>query len=189
MPRATSTRAVRRTGKLWVRHEKFKDLPRYPNGRGNGFKTHLVSVRIRPGALTTSFLSVASRTIPQCTTLTAYSKHWPCLFPQHGLGLKHDRPIVLDEWQVLLIKAQPRQFLRGLIHSDGNRCLNVVTIKGRRYAYPRYFFTNRSRNILDLFVWACELVGVQARQNNRYNVNVARRADVALLDTFIGPKA
>ena len=62
-------------------------------------------------------------------------------------------------------------------------------VKGRRYAYPRCFFTNRSRNILDLFVWACGLIGVQARQNNRCNVNVARRADVALLDTFIGPKA
>jgi hypothetical protein len=25
----------------------------------------------------------------------------------------------VDEWQVLLVKAQPQQFLRGLIHSDG----------------------------------------------------------------------
>lgn len=124
-----------------------------------------------------------------CTALTAYSKHWPCLFPQHGLGLKHERPIVLDEWQVSLVNAQPQQFLRGLIHSDGSRCLNAVTVRGRQYVYPRYFFTNKSRDILDLFIWACELVGVQARQNNRYNVNVARRADVALLDTFIGPKA
>jgi hypothetical protein len=124
-----------------------------------------------------------------CTALTAYSQRWPCLFPQHGPALKHERPIVVDEWQVLLVKAQPQQFLRGLIHSDGSRCLNTVMVKGRRYAYPRCFFTNRSRNILDLFVWACGLIGVQARQDNRCNVNVARRADVALLDTFIGPKA
>ena len=26
-------------------------------------------------------------------------KHWPCLFPQHGPGRKHERPIVLEDWQ------------------------------------------------------------------------------------------
>ena len=25
-------------------------------------------------------------------------KHWPCLFPQHGPGRKHERPIVLEDW-------------------------------------------------------------------------------------------
>src|SRR5438309_2367314 len=34
-----------------------------------------------------------------CTELTSYSKHWPCLFPQHGPGRKHTRPIVLADWQ------------------------------------------------------------------------------------------
>ena len=28
-----------------------------------------------------------------------YSKHLPCLFPQHGPGLKHTRPIILAPWQ------------------------------------------------------------------------------------------
>ena len=27
-----------------------------------------------------------------CTQVGSYSKHWPCLFPQHGPGLKHLRP-------------------------------------------------------------------------------------------------
>lgn len=124
-----------------------------------------------------------------CTTLVAYSKHWPCLFPQHGPGLKHERPIVLEHWQESAVRSLPRQFLRGLIDSDGSRCLNNVTVRGKRYAYPRYFFTNYSQDILDLFVWACSLLGVVARQNNDHSVNVARRDDVALLDTFIGPKA
>jgi hypothetical protein len=24
-----------------------------------------------------------------CTEVASYSKHWPCLFPQHGPGRKH----------------------------------------------------------------------------------------------------
>ena len=26
-----------------------------------------------------------------CTEVSGYSKHWPCLFPQHGPGRKHER--------------------------------------------------------------------------------------------------
>lgn len=31
-----------------------------------------------------------------CVVVSLYSKHWPCLFPQHGPGRKHNRPIVLE---------------------------------------------------------------------------------------------
>ncbi|MCB0940151.1 MAG: hypothetical protein KDB72_07935 [Mycobacterium sp.] len=31
-----------------------------------------------------------------CVVVSIYSKHWPCLFPQHGPGRKHNRPIVLE---------------------------------------------------------------------------------------------
>src|SRR6476646_8362224 len=30
-----------------------------------------------------------------CTVVQAYWKHWPCVFPQHGPGRKHLRPIKL----------------------------------------------------------------------------------------------
>ncbi|GAA0392349.1 hypothetical protein GCM10009530_49560 [Microbispora corallina] len=33
-----------------------------------------------------------------CTEVNSYSKHWPCLFPQHGPGKKHERAIVLADW-------------------------------------------------------------------------------------------
>lgn len=33
-----------------------------------------------------------------CTELSSYSKHWACLFPQHGLGMKHERKIELAPW-------------------------------------------------------------------------------------------
>lgn len=35
----------------------------------------------------------------------SYSRAWPCLFPQHGPGKKHLRPIVLETWQRQLSTA------------------------------------------------------------------------------------
>lgn len=33
-----------------------------------------------------------------CTEIMSYSTHWPCMFPQHAPGRKHERSIVLAEW-------------------------------------------------------------------------------------------
>ena len=72
-----------------------------------------------------------------CVRVNAYSKHWPRLFPQHGPGLKHLRPIVLADWQQAIVEDHPEPFLRGLIQSDGCRVINRVTVRGKQYAYPR----------------------------------------------------
>lgn len=53
----------------------------------------------------------------QCTELTtleisSYSRSWPCLFPQHGPGMKHTRRIELADWQVRLIERDPRPLVR-----------------------------------------------------------------------------
>jgi hypothetical protein len=44
--------------------------------------------------------------------LSIYSLHLPCLFPQHGPGKKHERPIVLEPWQRALVDESPWSFLR-----------------------------------------------------------------------------
>lgn len=125
-----------------------------------------------------------------CTDLTCYSKHWPCLFPQHGPGKKHTRPIALEPWQsAIALDEHPRPFLRGLLHSDGSRFTNTVRgANGTTYSYPRYCFSNRSDDIRRLFGEACTRLGIEWRQMNRYTLSVARRDSVALLDTFVGPK-
>jgi hypothetical protein len=118
----------------------------------------------------------------------SYSKQWPCLLPQHGKGRKHERPIVLTDWQQRIVDAHPEQLVRGLIHSDGSRHLNRVRVRGRRYAYPRYEFSNRSDDIRRIFCDGCDALGVDWRVMNRDAISVARRASVAKLDVFIGPK-
>lgn len=121
-----------------------------------------------------------------CFDVYAYWKHWPCLFPQHGTGPKHRRPIVLRPWQVAIVRNHPRELLRGLIHSDGCRVINRVS--SGKYEYPRYFFTNSSDDILQIFRDACDTKGVRHRNSKPNVISVARRQSVAILDTFIGPK-
>jgi hypothetical protein len=56
----------------------------------------------------------------------SYSKHWPCLFPQHGPGRKHHRKIELEQWQFAIARKYPGELARGLFHSDGWRGVNRV---------------------------------------------------------------
>jgi hypothetical protein len=133
---------------------------------------------------------VSRRPRPGIFAVGLYSKHLPCLFPQHGPGTKHTRPIVLAPWQWRsAIDQHPQWFLRGLIHSDGCRGTNTVHNRsGKQYSYPRYQFSNRSTDIRELFCEACDRVGAEWRHMNRWTISVARRDSVALLDSFIGPK-
>jgi hypothetical protein len=75
-----------------------------------------------------------------CTEVYSYWKHWPCVFPQHGRGPKHLRPIKLRDWQQEIVDGYPHLLLRGLIHSDGYRGLNKVNRRWGTgcgsYAYP-----------------------------------------------------
>jgi hypothetical protein len=124
-----------------------------------------------------------------CTEVSSYSKHWPCLFPQHGLGRKHMRRIELEPWQRwVAMERHPHLLLRGLIHSDGCRFNNRLKVRGRSYEYARYQFTNRSDDIRRIFTDACGRAGVEWRQMNRWNISVAKRTSVRTLDQFIGPK-
>jgi hypothetical protein len=84
---------------------------------------------------------------------------------------------------------QNRGYFSGLFHADGCYFLNRVTSSaGRMYSYDRYFFTNESAEIKELFRWACGLIEVETRVAGRRNVSVARRSSVAILNTFLGPK-
>jgi hypothetical protein len=57
-----------------------------------------------------------------------------------------------------------------------------------KYAYPRYFFTNSSADILEIFRQTCDVVGISHRDSNVNTISVARKEAVAALDAFIDPK-
>ncbi len=119
----------------------------------------------------------------------SYSTHWPCLLPQHGPGKKHHRPIVLADWQEPIVDAHAAAFARGLFHSDGCRTTNTVTVRGHTYSYPRYLFDNESVDIINLCGRSLDRLGVKWRMSRRNTLSVAKRASVARLDEFVGPKS
>lgn len=127
-----------------------------------------------------------------CTIVNSYSKHWACLFPQHGPGMKHTRAIALESWQEEMVAEFTEDFVRGLIHSDGCRAIKRVRRPGkdgdRWYEYPRYFFTNASDDIRRLYTDALDRLGIEWKQSNTRVISVARREAVARLDEFVGPK-
>jgi len=114
-------------------------------------------------------------------------------FPQHGAGRKHLRPIVLTDWQLELTHAFPGSLLRGLIHSDGCRAVNrfLTSLPSGRvadYSYVRYFFTNHSADIRQIFREHCGLLGIRVTQSNHRNLSISHRRSVAILEQIVGPK-
>ena len=106
------------------------------------------------------------------------------VFPQHGPGRKHERPIVLADWQLELVEQHPGALLRGLIHSDGCRFVNT----GTNWVHPRYSFSNRSADIRGIFGAACDRLGL-GWTTAPHTVYVSRKVDVAILDELVGPKS
>lgn len=116
------------------------------------------------------------------------SPHWTVLLPQHGPGPKHSRKIELTHWQSDITSLHARELVRGLIHSDGSRYIARQVREGRMYAYPRYSFTNRSADILEIFRGHLRLLGIDATYSRQDNVQIARKDSVARLDRFVGSK-
>jgi hypothetical protein len=69
-------------------------------------------------------------------------------------GKKHLRTIELEAWQRVIVQENPGHFARGLFHSDGYRGINRVRAHladgDSWYEYPRYLFTNESRDSISL---------------------------------------
>ena len=127
----------------------------------------------------------ATKQSSNCFEVGLYSKHWPCLLPQHGPGRKHHRRIVLEPWQQKLVDQATEEFVCGLIHSDGCR----VIANDRGVESIRYHFSNRSEDIIGLFTTALDSLGIPWTRSTKYIVSVYRKAATARLDEFIGPKS
>jgi hypothetical protein len=126
--------------------------------------------------------------------LSVYSSHLACLFPQHGPGKKHERCINLEAWQEGLVQLAPWPFIRGCIRTDGCVFVNRTDVhREQPYEYLTYAFSNMSKDIVDLFVGACDQVGVFTRvtcsKQGRWDVRINRRESVALMLQNVGRKA
>jgi hypothetical protein len=170
---------IARTPRAWCLRIFFD--ARYPGIIGEGVRAMRA---VRPD----NRVWVARRKPTRCVVAQSWSTRWPELFPQHGLGPKHTRRIVLDDWQRDIARDHPDALIRGLLHSDGCRFMNRVRYRDRRYAYPRYEFTNRSEDIKAILCEHLDLLDIAWRRASARNISVARREAVAALDAFVGPK-
>jgi hypothetical protein len=129
-----------------------------------------------------------------CVYVSVYCSHLRCLFPQHGPGRKHERRISLEQWQRTTVAAEPWAFIRSCIWTDGCSFVNRTDIhRAKPYEYLSYQFSNMSKDIVDLFVEACDRVGVFTRVNcsrrGLWDVRINRRASVELMLADVGLKS
>lgn len=143
--------------------------------------------RASAAAVRNGVASVQARNGMNCVEVYSMSKHWSCVFPQHGPGMKHTRRIELVDWQLQVVESFPEQLVRGLLMSDGCRVVNRV--QQRKYAYPRYMFSNRSPDIHRILRQRLDQLKVSWSASRWDNTSVARREAVARLDGFVGPKS
>jgi hypothetical protein len=54
---------------------------------------------------------------------------------------------------------------------------------------PRYSFSNRSEDIKQLFCESCDALGIRWTRPSDTQIAIYRKASVAILDEFVGPKA
>lgn len=130
----------------------------------------------------------AKRRDCNCVDVSMWSKHWPCLIPQHGPGRKHLRHIALEGWQTAIVSRQRKAFLKGLLNSDGTRI--IATERKGNYVRraPRYAFSNRSEDIKRLFCESCDALGIRWTRPCDRQIAIYRLASVAILDEFVGAK-
>lgn len=116
-----------------------------------------------------------------------HNNYIPDLFPQHGPKKKHERTILLEDWQLEII--EPSYLLTGLFHSDGSYYMNNKTKKNE------YSFSNYSLEIIQIFKNCLEHYNISnnvcktiINENTKYQVFITNRESVEKLNNLIGDK-
>ena len=105
-------------------------------------------------------VNIHKHSVSNCVIISAYSRKLSDLFPQHGSKMKHTRKLIFTNWQLKIIQEFPKEFIKGCIESDG--CIYVQTVNNKQY--KRYSFSNKSQDIIDLFLYSLSLVGITSKK-------------------------
>lgn len=124
-----------------------------------------------------------------CVNLSVWNSHLPCLLPHHASGMKHERRIALEAWQLAIVISAPWPFIRGCIRTDGCVFMN----RTGKYEYLSYAFSNMSKDISNLLAFALWHVGVHYRltSGSKRGINqlrINRRGSVSLMMEHVGLK-
>lgn len=95
----------------------------------------------------------------KCVVITTHSNSLIYIFPQSGEGKKHDRDVSLLSWQMDLVDHHLDAMLLGLHDGDGSEYLQT-NMDNTTY----YNFTNKSSDIINLYKYCCEKLGIEIKQ-------------------------
>ena len=118
----------------------------------------------------------------KCVEVRVHHKNMEYYFPQHGVGRKSERPIVLEQWQQDIVDCHRDCFIAGLIDTDGSHYFGKAS---KRWHYQ---FTNKSKDIMDLFVESINKFDIHNYHlrfrtgTDILNVTISKTTDVAKLD-------
>ncbi len=133
-------------------------------------------------------VSLYRRLSSNATDVQMYSRKLPDLFPQLGPGKKHDRKIELADWQRVIIEEHPEQFIRACFQTDG--CIYLQKVG--KYAYKRYTFVNKSKDITEIFLYALSLLGIKKdlywHSKGIYCIQNFQREHLLILEKIISCK-
>lgn len=121
-----------------------------------------------------------------CYQITLYKKDLNLYFPQHSKGYKHLREIKLTEFQKE--NVDNIELLRGLFHSDGSFYIR----KSNNKIYYNYNFTNKSKDIIDIFTNCLDSIGIsygtRIKKNEIWVVQIQKTSEVKKLHSILGDK-
>ena len=131
-------------------------------------------------------ISTLKRTKSNCIEVSVHCNILPIMFPQHGSGKKHGRDVSLLDWQWDIVWKEPECFIKGLIDSDGSHFLHTQEVKGiARYRYI-YQFTNKSLDIVDMYLKIMGKLDISARPTQKkcgvFNIFTNKSDDVKKID-------
>lgn len=141
-----------------------------------------------------------------CREVYVYNSFLSTIFPQHGIGKKHDRDVSLKDWQKDNIEYE--ELALGLFHSDGCKFLTKIKNKLKEYTYyDNYGFKNCSLDIIEIYKRCLDNLSVKYRvvtcskskphfinerqiitKTQAYDVVVSKRAEVEKLKKVLGKK-
>lgn len=119
-----------------------------------------------------------------CTVIGIYDKNLPLYFPQHDTGKKHDRPIILSDYQ--RENLDYLNLMSGLWMSDGSYYI-------AQKKYECYNFTNKSTDIISLFEECLTNFSIAYRKRMKKDgvwiIEITKKSEVVKMKDIVGTKS
>jgi hypothetical protein len=122
-----------------------------------------------------------------CVNLKVTITEFMFMFPQYGIGHKHERDVSLVDFQMDIVSDYPCDFLKGLLYSDGSIGYSYTNPAYKDKLYKTYTFSNKSYDIFKMFIDTLSMIGIKKQMpafyNDRlYKITIRDKASVAILE-------